>query len=254
VTTTLIILAHPDPHSFNAEWARSSRAASEALDHEVLWTDLYATGFDPAEGPRHYPRHPAGRRFDPLKAQEEASRAGALPADVAREVAKLRRADRVILHFPLWWFAPPAMLKGYFDRVFVHGALHDVDRRFDRGPCRGKSAMLCVTTGSSAAESAHDGREGDVRLLLWPTAYTLRYLGFEVLEPVVVHGVHGYHRGDRAQALRDRLSLTLGAQDGLVAGFGAHPRLRFNADDQFDGEGRLKPGSPSHSPFIRHDP
>jgi NAD(P)H dehydrogenase (quinone) len=254
VTTTLILLAHPDPHSFNADWARASRAASEALGHEVLWSDLYADGFDPAEGPRHYPGHPAGRRFDPLKAQEEASEAGALPADVAPEVDKLRRADRVILHFPLWWFAPPAMLKGYLDRVFAHGALHDVGRRFDTGLFRGKSALLCVTTGSSAAESGHDGREGDVRLLLWPTAQTLRYLGFEVLEPVVVHGVHGYHRGERARALGDRLSRALAAQGALVAGFDAHPRLRFNADDQFDGEGRLKPGSSGYSPFIRHEP
>ena len=88
---------------------------------------------------------------------------------------------------------------------------------------------MCVTTGSSAAESAHDGREGDVRLLLWPTAQTLRYLGFEVLEPVVVHGVHGYHRGDRARALGDRLSRALAAgQDapGLQAPadlFATHP-------------------------------
>ncbi len=252
VTTTLIVLAHPSPLSFNAEWARRSRAASERLGHRVLWTDLYGLGFEPAEAVRHHVLSRAGAPFDPLKAQEAASKAGTLPRDVSAEIDKLRSAEQVIFHFPLWWFAPPAILKGYFDRVFAHGALHDVKHRFDTGHCRGKRALFCVTTGSSAAESGPGGKEGDIRMLLWPAAYTLRYLGFDVLEPVTVHGVHGHHRGARADALHTRLTEALARQDRLIATFDDLPRMRFNADSEFDAEGRLKPGRESHSPFIRH--
>ncbi|MFU8822641.1 NAD(P)H-dependent oxidoreductase [Yoonia sp.] len=250
--TTLIVLAHPEPRSFNAQWAQASAAASAAQGHDVIWSDLYAMGFDPAEHPRHYDTA-ADVPFDPLKAQQNAA-ATTLPRDIAAEVDKLRRADRIIFHFPMWWFSPPAMLKGWCDRALTHGALHTTATRFDTGLLKGKKALLCVTTGSSADESAHNGKEGDVNLLLWPLAYTLRYVGLTVLQPVCVHGVHGYHRGDRATALADRLGTVLAQQSKLIADFDTLPEIAFNADKDFDAQGRLMENKPSHSPFIRHQP
>ncbi|ARU02158.1 NAD(P)H-dependent oxidoreductase [Yoonia vestfoldensis] len=250
--STLIVLAHPEPRSFNAQWAQASADASAALGHDVIWSDLYALGFDPAERAAHYD-HPADLPFDALKAQGHAAET-VLPADVAAELDKLRRADRIIFHFPMWWFAPPAMLKGWCDRALAHGALHSTAERFDTGMLRGKKALLCVTTGSSADESAHNGKEGDVNLLLWPLAYTLRYLGLTILQPVCVHGVHGYHRGARATALAERLGNALAGQAGLIAGFDDLPEITFNADDGFDAKGRLRADRPSVTPFIRHHP
>ena len=250
MATTLIVLAHPEPGSFNGAWAEATRAACKALGDTVLMSDLCTMGFDAVESARHYPSWSGG--FDPLKAQEAAAETGSLPEDVARETAKLRAADRVVFHFPLWWFAPPAVLKGWFDRVLVHGALHSVEERFDTGQFRGRTALFCVTTGATEAESAFDGKEGDVRMLLWPVAYTLRYLGFSVLEPRAVHGVHGYFEGAEEEALQARLRWVLGAQKDLIARFEELPRMRFNADDDFDAEGRLKPDRRSYSPFVRH--
>jgi NAD(P)H dehydrogenase (quinone) len=254
MTTTLIVLAHPERQSFNGAWSDATEAAARSQGDTVLRSDLCQMCFDPVERSDHYPDWPAETLFDPLKAQECAADTATSPQDVQAEVTKIRQADRLVLHFPLWWFSPPAILKGWFDRAFQHGALHDVDHRFDVGRCRVKSALLCVTTGSNANESAHNGKEGDVDLLLWPTAYTLRYLGFDVLEPVIVHGVHGYHRGDRQKALTDRLHNTLEAQATVMADFATRPRMRFNADTDFDDSGRLRGDRPSHSPFIRHRP
>jgi NAD(P)H dehydrogenase (quinone) len=254
VTTTLIVLAHPERRSFNGAWADATATACRDLGHRVLWSDLGAMGFDPAEGPSHYPGHPKGARFDPLKAQAAAADADALPAEVQGEIDKIRAADRVVLHFPMWWFAPPAVLKGWFDRALAHGALHDVDARFDTGQCRGKKALFCVTHGSDAHESAWNGKEGDIRLLLWPAAYTLRYLGFDVLEPVTAHGVHGYQKGAQRAALESRLQALLADQPRLMRGFDRHPLLPFNADSDFDADGRLKPEAESYTPFIRHAP
>lgn len=252
--TSLIVLAHPAPQSFNAAWARASAQASADAGHRVLWSDLYALGFDAAEAPRHYPALPDDARFDPLKAQENAAQSGDLPRDVAAEIAKLRAADRIIVHFPLWWFAPPAILKGWCDRALAHGALHTTAARFDSGQLRGKKALICVTTGSSADESAHNGKEGDIAMLLWPLAYTLRYLGLDVLQPVCVHGVHGYHSGARADALADRLGAVLAAQGDLIRRFDDLPLMAFNSDDDFDAAGRLRADRPSVTPFIRHHP
>jgi NAD(P)H dehydrogenase (quinone) len=244
---TLIVLAHPDRGSFCGAWAEASARAAEAAGERVLWSDLYGMGFHPAEG--------AGRPdgpYDPLKAQEAAAAEGRLPAEVAGEVAKIREADRIVFHFPLWWFAPPAMLKGWCDRCLVHGALHDVARRFDTGLLRGKRALFCVTTGANAAETGPDGKEGETRLLLWPLAYTLRYCGMDVAEPVLVHGVHGYHEGAKKAALEARLAGVLAAQGEVIAGLGARALMPFNADAEFDAEGRLRRDAPSHWPFIRH--
>ncbi len=247
--TTLIVLAHTSRQSFNGTWAEASAAACAAAGHEVLWSDLSAHRFDAVEGARHFGQDESGP-FDPLKAHEAAAASGTLPADIAAEVAKIRQADQIIFHFPLWWFAPPAVLKGWFDRALVHGELHTVEQRFDTGRCRGKRALFCVTTGASAAECGPGGKEGDVSMLLWPSAYTLRYLGFDVCVPEVVHGVHGYFEGAEEHALRARLGEVLDGQAALVNGLSERALMSFNADSDFDVHGRLRAGVKSYSAFI----
>lgn len=250
--TTLIVLGHPERGSFNGAWSSATEAACTRLGHEVMWSDLSSMAFDPVESAAHYGDLLPGQTFDPLKFQEAASAQGRLPQDVAAEVGKIERADRIVFHFPLWWFSPPALLKGWLERVFVHGRLHRVTERFDTGTCLGKKALFCVTTGSSEVESAHNGKEGDVQMLLWPMAYTLRYLGFTVLRPIIVHGVHGYHSGDASQLLYARLQRALKDQDRIMSDFDDLPAMAFNADGDFDAEGRLKAESECHSCFIRH--
>lgn len=253
--STFIVLAHPEPDSFNGAWFRASVEASQVNGDTVSTSDLVGQGFDPVERRDHFAGgvgvSPAGP-FDPLKFQESAAASGAIPGDVAAEIDKIRQADRLILHFPMWWFGPPAILKGWFDRCLMHGALHTSQDRFDRGMCQGKKALFCVTTGASSAEASSAGKEGDARLLLWPLAYALRYLGFTVLQPLFVHGVHGYHKDEAKTRMESRLHQTLKSQAGIIAGFDQLPKMSFNRDSDFDERGLLKPQAPSRSPFIRH--
>jgi NAD(P)H dehydrogenase (quinone) len=43
--------------------------------------------------------------------------------------------------------------------------------------------MLSVAVGTSAETSAHNGRSGDMDLLLWPINFSLAYVGYQVLQP-----------------------------------------------------------------------
>ena len=78
---------------------------------------------------------------------------------------------------------------------------------------RGKRALLTVTAGASAQACAPDGRDGDMRLMLWPIMHALHYIGFSVLEPFTVYGVRGGLAGEAAGAER-----CFGAGDAGVSG------------------------------------
>jgi NAD(P)H dehydrogenase (quinone) len=100
-----VILAHPKPTSFCAAIARTCVEHLRATNHTVVLRDLYALDFDPR-----------------LKAEELPSPSGAHPAaDVVAERRLIGEIDSFIFIYPFWFNAPPAILKGYVDRVFSMG-------------------------------------------------------------------------------------------------------------------------------------
>lgn len=249
MTHTLIVTGHPSRHSFTASWADETERACIKEGGTVTRSDLVQMGFDPVERFEHYPDHTG---HDVLICQETAAQRGTFPADIQAEIAKFKAADRVILHFPIWWFGPPAIIKGWCDRVLANGVMHTARERFDTGRHRDKTVLFCVSTGSGESESAPDGKEGDVRMLLWPLAYTFRYLGCDVAQPQVIHGVHGYWKGAEKVETEARLADHLSAHAAVVDRFDELPLMRFNADGDFDEDGRLKADAPSVTRFIDH--
>jgi len=248
----LVVLAHPEPQSFNGHLARRAATAMTTGGNSVRLSDLYAEDFDPCEAPRHFrsPRDPA--RFDPQAEQRHAWDMKSLAEDVQRHIDDVLWADLVILQFPLWWFGVPAILKGWMDRVFVYGGLYTSSRQHDTGVCCGKKILFSVTTGSPAAACAYNGREGETALHLWPLMYAFRYIGFSVLQPFVFHGVRGGLAGAAADAQRQRL---LAVEDDYIralSGIQARPGIPFNREEDWDEADTLKPGAPVYSPFIRH--
>lgn len=97
-----VVVAHPNQGSLTVSCARAYAEAAEALGDEVVVRDLYRLGFDPCLKPGEVPG-PGGYRPEP---------------EVSRERALLADVDVFALVYPLWFNAPPAMLKGYVDRVF----------------------------------------------------------------------------------------------------------------------------------------
>jgi len=107
------------------------------------------------------------------------------------EIEKVSWADMIIFQFPVWWSNMPAILKGWFDRVFIQGFVVDLQegRVYDRGLLKGKSAMLAVTTGASEEMYSPGGIHGDLRQHLSVIMHnTLEFTGISVLPPFIVFG------------------------------------------------------------------
>ena len=99
----LAIYAHPNPQSFNHALLEEFRRGLEEAGHSLEVIDLYAIDFDPCLGGVDL----AGYEGAPP------------PEDVKEQQAKVVAADALAFFFPVWWYAPPAILKGWFDRVFT---------------------------------------------------------------------------------------------------------------------------------------
>ena len=129
----LLILGHPNPSSFNHSVASRYKEIVKANYQAVEVRDLYAIGFDPLlkdiERPRLRPRLSS--------------------PDVRHEINLVERSAVVTFVYPLWFGTPPAIVKGYIDRIF--GAvfmLSDLKREHKIGPFAGKK--LCLFTSSAS--------------------------------------------------------------------------------------------------------
>ncbi|MFB4317169.1 NAD(P)H-dependent oxidoreductase [Actinomadura sp. 21ATH] len=98
-----------------------------------------------------------------------------------------------MLQFPLWWHGMPAILKGWFDRVFVQGFAFGVtdgrDRtlRYGEGNLAGKRALVVTTAGARGTGMGARGLHGDTEQLLFPLLHgTLWYTGMPVLPPLLI--------------------------------------------------------------------
>ena len=101
-----LVLAHPDPTSFNHALASAVRDALSAAGHEVSFHDLYA------------------EEFDPVLPADEIESVCDLPADIAGWCDEISSAQGIVIVHPNWWGQPPAILKGWVDRVIRPGVAY----------------------------------------------------------------------------------------------------------------------------------
>ncbi len=102
-----VILAHPDPTSFNHSIAAATIDTLKNHGHEVFFHDLYA------------------EHFDPILPAEEIRKNSALPPRIQQHCSEISRADGIIIIHPNWWGQPPAILKGWVDRVIRPGVAYE---------------------------------------------------------------------------------------------------------------------------------
>ncbi len=102
----LVVLGHPRPGSFNHALAAEVCEALRQGAHEVVFHDLYA------------------EEFPPILTAEEIPHDAALEPLIARHCAELAAAEGIVIVHPNWSGQPPAMLKGWIDRVFRSGVAY----------------------------------------------------------------------------------------------------------------------------------
>lgn len=98
-----LILGHPKIGSFNHAIAATAQQALAAAGWQCTFHDLYAEG------------------FDPLLPPEELARGAVLPPEIQRHCDEIVAADAIVIVHPNWWGQPPAILRGWQDRVLRMG-------------------------------------------------------------------------------------------------------------------------------------
>ncbi|WP_155590972.1 NAD(P)H-dependent oxidoreductase [Lysinibacillus cavernae] len=183
----LIIYAHPEPKSFNA--ALKDLAVSEltTLGHEVKVSDLYAMNFKAVANSEDFNERENKEFLKYAVEQKHAVKTNSFSKDIEEEQKKLVWADFVIFQFPLWWYSAPAILKGWFDRVFASGFIYSRDMRYDTGGLKGRKAMLSITTGSPKDAYTPHGMDGDIheKILYHINHGMLYFAGLEPVEPFI---------------------------------------------------------------------
>jgi len=135
----LLILCHPQPSSFNHAVAERVRETLASAGHQVLHHDLYQEGFGPVMTGPEFRR---GVSFD---------------EQVVRHTEELGACGGLVFVHPEWWGQPPALLKGWLDRVLRPGVAyepHDEESGEQAPvPLLGDKSALVFATRDAAARS-----------------------------------------------------------------------------------------------------
>lgn len=195
----VVVLCHPESDSFNAAVAERYCAVVREIGQEVVLRDLYRMEFDPV-----------------LKASEQpGSSSYAVSPDVAHELTLLKGTSVFVLIYPIWFGTPPAMLKGYVERVLGSGFSHRDVRA--RAPHRLTGAHMLSLTSSGTSRQWLEEQSAWISLRLvfdryLENAFSLASAA-HVHFPSVVTGlkkrVVGEHLEEVRQAARNVCSVVL---------------------------------------------
>jgi len=132
----LVIYCHPVKTSYVASLHSAVLEGLSLGGHDVTDLDLYAEGFDPVLSPQERLEY-----HEPLRNADS----------VRKYTDQLLLAEGILLVYPAWWYGFPAMLKGYFDRVWLPGIAFDVhpDGRIGTDRLRRIRRIVVVTTYGS---------------------------------------------------------------------------------------------------------
>ena len=148
----LVILGHPTAGSFNHAIAETVVAKLRENMHEVIYHDLYAEKFNPILLGKEIPKD---AELDPI---------------IKKHCKEISEADGIIVIHPNWWGQPPAILKGYIDRVIRAGVAYEFIDGDDGegvpvGLLKAKTAIVFNTSNTSGKREIEVF--GDPLELIW---------------------------------------------------------------------------------------
>lgn len=134
----LVIFCHPGAESFGAALFALARKTLTAAGHELRCRDLYAEGFDPVMSAEEWNGYLTDTQ--------------AIIDKHPDHVADLRWAEGLVVIYPTWYYGPPAMLKGWLERVWLPGVSFEVSDGKQRRPkpkLRNIQRFVGITTSGS---------------------------------------------------------------------------------------------------------
>jgi len=178
-----VILAHPDPASLNGQIARTFAQALTDLGQVADLRDLYAMDFDPRLKASELPWSPSSRPGD----------------DVVVERAALAETTSLVFVYPLWFNAPPAMLKGYVERVLGMGFGYESAGPGVRPLLAGRSLVSISTSGAPGEWVDQTGAVERLRIAF--DEHVAAVCGLAVLEHLHLGGVTPGIRPDAVERM-----------------------------------------------------
>ncbi len=155
----LVVIGHQHPGSYCHALARAAEEEARDAGHEVVFHDLYA------------------ECFDPILTPEEITGEVELDPVVRRHCRELLAADVIVVVHPNWWGQPPAILKGWIDRVFRQGTVYQFGENGELiGHLAGKAVRVFTT--SNTPRDVEQEVYGDPLQNLWETC-VFRLCGVE---------------------------------------------------------------------------
>lgn len=200
-----IIHCHHERGSFTTALKDLAIETLKNSGHEVVLSDLYGMNFNPIATASDFTDKKTDEYIQYMLEQQRAAKTGTLADDIKSEFEKIRSADLLLFFTPVWWFSVPAMLKGWFDRVFATGLTWDFGAIYEKGLLRGKKAMMVAVPGGPADLYRKDGAHRATLIeVLHPILWgTLHFCGLDVLEPFVVHSPFQIGADERARRLSE---------------------------------------------------
>lgn len=178
----LIVNAYPEAKSFGGALRDAIAHHLAQEGHSVTHSDLYDSKFKPVDYPDDYAPRLDPTYFNMEAEQRNAYITGTLPAQVKAEQDKIIAADAVIFLCPVYWASAPAMLKGWFERVFTPVFAYDAKQKFENGPMKGKKAMFVTSSGGLMGAANQNGAQKVAEKIFEPLCGApLKYCGFKVL-------------------------------------------------------------------------
>ncbi|MBS0407972.1 MAG: NAD(P)H-dependent oxidoreductase [Proteobacteria bacterium] len=183
----LFVIGHPAAGSFSHAMANAAREVLTGAGWRCIWHDLYAEGFNPLQS---VPESGNVTSDDPL---------------VEAHCTDLAAADLILVFHPNWWSQPPAIVKGWIDRVFRLGTAYEYPAGValdgvPRGLLRAQHALVFNTSNTPPVRER--AVFGDPLESLWRTA-VFGLCGVSSVKRSMVGPMANSSDAQRAQWLHD---------------------------------------------------
>ncbi len=165
----LIVYAHPSKDSFTFKILSELKRGLLDAGHTLTISDLYSMDFLSNMSEIEYQREGLQQPEKPI------------PEDILKEQEKLNNADGVIFLYPLWWSDCPAIMKGWFDRVYTLDYAYGYDDSLESRMKQIKYGLALCTAGNNLENLKYEGIAPAMKTIMLKDRFAYRFSNQEMI-------------------------------------------------------------------------